>query len=374
MHFGFLGSMVGAVGVPAVWGISIGSGIVVGIVGHLIYDLVAFWRGWTTASLYARVSRSELPPLLGTVSVKDFLDSEGRQSAYAWAKPSRGKSVTGGRGLSGISLALNQLDALNPDVQTEILTQEAQTPRLLDYLRDSLARGPPELEVFRNRLEVFRKQWSRAGKSEPRRATVLRSALQFVREAAVKVQALSELADVSDVRLNSQLILEMDPDDFKILARILRCDRDEQDELIKRFPDRVQVAVEDTDDEALREKEGRTVYLKLAKPVTLNGRTLTWLRMKGVRPVMEGGKVLAYSGRGTVPRPVEVEKGGRGIRAIAPRAVGRGSQTEEDADKEASAMETALENGISTDFLAGKGVLRNVTFEGRVEHLIFKML
>ncbi len=70
--------------------------------------------------------------------------------------------------------------------------------------------------------------------------------------------------------------------------------------------------IEISESEKKLEKDGRTVYLKLIKPINIDGQTLTHLRFKGVRPrVTADGSVEPYvKGGGFVDRILKIDRSG----------------------------------------------------------------
>jgi predicted unusual protein kinase regulating ubiquinone biosynthesis (AarF/ABC1/UbiB family)/Zn-dependent protease with chaperone function len=136
---------------------------------------------------------------------------------------------------------------------------------------------------------------------------------------------------------------QLSPQDQVLLRQILEGSRADQERLARESPGKVVLPTRDVSRGFLNliNPEGRTVYLTLEKdkPLVINGRIVTVLRLKGVRPALGWfGKISAYNalGRGATPRDVVTTdgKGGVFLHTENETPGPRGTMTEEAARNE----------------------------------------
>lgn len=145
----------------------------------------------------------------------------------------------------------------------------------------------------------------------PEQAEALTPAVPAALRAEARVAEDFEKAlSKSDISVHfddeGKFLEQMDPDDVELLQRIFVELSDAKKFREQTLRDirvasqgRVAIARAEENDE----KNGRTIYLKLKKPIEWQGKTLTMLRLKGVRPKFDVfGRVVLYTeGRGYNP-------------------------------------------------------------------------
>jgi hypothetical protein len=104
----------------------------------------------------------------------------------------------------------------------------------------------------------------------------------------------TQVDSVSWKELDPEFVKQMNGNehqfDKKIFWQILQADPEVLDDLMRRFPEKVYI------NPAERGKpiEGRTVYMSLDTPMTIQGKTVNELRIKGIRPRVVNGIVQRY--------------------------------------------------------------------------------
>lgn len=147
--------------------------------------------------------------------------------------------------------------------------------------------------------------------------------------------------------------------DQKMFLQILNSTEAELHKLLATHPNQIKIS----ESEKNLEKDGRTVYLKLNKPITIDGQTLTYLRFKGVRPrVTATGSVEPYvKGGGFVDRILKIDISGNLYVAINDgthpelRTNPTGTMFTDHAHTEFEIMKNAQEKGYSTDYAFCEG-------------------
>jgi hypothetical protein len=169
---------------------------------------------------------------------------------------------------------------------------------------------------------------------------------------------------------------QIDPRDLRIIKMILLGHDKVMQRLLKAFPDKVSINIEDR---MKPDENGRSVYLRLAKPFPSPAGSISVLRFKGVRPRHTDGttSVRSHAGNGFVDNPIIVNADGNPrIKRIqrspesdklgSPDMSPQGTMLKFEADREYRIMKAAVAGAaFKTDYPIVAGVWKGKTYAGR---------
>lgn len=162
--------------------------------------------------------------------------------------------------------------------------------------------------------------------------------------------------------LAQPLIDQLSPSDKARLEQIIEASDVELQAIIDEANGSIYVPDSETGDGAAR-KNGRTVYMQLKQPFVVKGKTIRWLRLKGVRPAFSAnGELHAHSGRGKVSKVLDVNAQDRLV--FRPGLdEPHGGMLYTSVQNEISAMIWGIQKNIPVDVVVGYGIYKNLLFQ-----------
>jgi len=159
---------------------------------------------------------------------------------------------------------------------------------------------------------------------------------------------------------DAQFIKDMDPDDRHMMIQLINSTTEEQERLINESSGRVYKAFEEQGDL----NEGRTLFLELTKPVSVGGKSISLLALKGIRLKLdEKGQVNSYTGNGFARRSLTVDANGD-IVVVSGEPGPKGGIEEYKAEWEYRMM-NELDKIFGADHPVGLGCYRQKEYQGK---------